>query len=72
MRLLRLVFAAILNATVPSPLPLAPEVIVIHAAFATAVHEQPASVSTLTLLLVAAAGTEALTGEIEKVQVWPA
>jgi hypothetical protein len=65
-------FAAMLNATVPSPEPLAPEVMEIHDADGTAVHEQPARVSTLRLPLVAAAGTDVLTGETVNVQVCPA
>ena len=68
----RLVFAATLKFTVPSPEPLAPDVMVSHEAELAAVHEQPASVSTLTVPLVAAAGTEAVTGEMAKLQAWPA
>jgi hypothetical protein len=63
--------AATLNATVPSPEPLAPEVIEIHDAEEAAVHPHPASVSTLTLPLVAFAGTDALTGATENVQACP-
>jgi hypothetical protein len=54
---------------VPSPLPLPPDVTEIHEADGAAVHAHPVSVSTLTVLLVASAGAETLTGEIEKVQV---
>jgi hypothetical protein len=66
-RAVRFGFAPMLNATVPSPDPLPPEVIVSQDAEEDAVHEQPASVSTLTLLLVAAAGTDVLTGLIANV-----
>jgi hypothetical protein len=71
-RLARVGFAAIAIETVPSPDPLAPDVTEIHVADGVAVHEQPASVSTLMLLLVAPAGTDVLTGEIENVQACPA
>jgi hypothetical protein len=63
----RLVFWATVKATLSSPEPLPPDVIEIHEAEADAVHVQPASVSTLSVLLVEAAGTEVLTGEIENV-----
>jgi len=39
-------FAAAVNATVPLPLPVAPDVIVIHGALLLAVHRQPAVVVT--------------------------
>jgi hypothetical protein len=68
----RLVFAATLKFTVPSPDPLAPDVMVSHDADVDAVHAQPVSVSTLTLPLVAAAGTEAVTGAMAKLQACPA
>lgn len=71
-RLVRAVFAAMLYATVPSAFPLPPDAIEIHDAEDVAVHAQPARVSTLTVPLVASAGAETLTGEIENVQVWPA
>jgi hypothetical protein len=71
-RLERLVFAATVNATVPVPEPLAPDVIEIHEAAVVAVHVQPASAATLMLLLAAAAGIDAPTGDIEIVQVCPA
>lgn len=67
----RLVFAAIVKATVPSPEPLPPDVIEIQEAEAVAVHEHPTSVSTLRVLLVAAAGTDVLTGESEKAHACP-
>ena len=68
-RLLRDVFAATLYAIVPAPLPVAPEVIEIQDADGVAVHEQPVVVSTLTVLFVAAAGTDALTGDSEYAHV---
>jgi hypothetical protein len=40
------VFAATLNATDPLPVPVAPDVIVIHAALLLAVQEHPAAVAT--------------------------
>jgi hypothetical protein len=70
-RLLRLAFAATLNATVPGPLPVAPDVIEIQDAEELDDHWHPASVSTLRLLVVAPAGTEVLTGEIEYAHVCP-
>jgi hypothetical protein len=42
-------FAPTLNPTEPFPLPLAPEVTVIHAALLTALHRQPAWVDTATV-----------------------
>lgn len=71
-RLARLGFAATEIDTVPSPVPVAPEVIVIQETVLVAFHVQPASVSTLMVLLVASAGTDALTGAIEYVQGTPA
>lgn len=47
----------------PSPVPLAPDVMVIHEADAAAVHEQPASVSTLSVPVVASLEIDVLTGE---------
>jgi hypothetical protein len=64
-------FAATLKVTVPSPVPSAGDVIEIQDAADAAVQPQPASVSTLTPPLVAFAGTEALTGATENVQVCP-
>ena len=49
-------------------MPVAPDEIVIQDAEALAVHEQPAIVSTLTVPVAAAAGTEVLTGDSAKVQ----
>ena len=46
-------FLETLNVTMPDPLPDAPDVTVIHSAWLTAVHEQPAAVVTLTVRLVA-------------------
>ena len=68
----RLVLAATLKFTVPSPDPLEPDVMVSHDVEVDAVHEQPVRVSMLTVPLVAAAGTEAVTGAMAKVQAWPA
>jgi len=48
------VFAPTLYATEPEPLPLAPEVIVIHAALLAAVHVQPVAAVTVTLPVAAA------------------
>jgi hypothetical protein len=42
------VFAATLNATVPLPSPVAPDVIVIHGTVLAAVQEQPVAALTLT------------------------
>lgn len=42
------VFAATVNATVPLPLPLAPDVIVTHVAFFVAVQAQPVPAVTAT------------------------
>jgi hypothetical protein len=42
------VFAATLNATDPSPLPLVPDVMVIHASLLVAVQAQPPVVETAT------------------------
>ena len=44
------VFAAIVKSTDPLPVPLAPDVIVNHAALLTAVHAQPAVVVTVTVV----------------------
>ena len=49
------VFAAMEKATVPLPLPLAPDVIVIQAALLVAVQLQPVVVETVELLELAAA-----------------
>src|SRR5215218_4596739 len=58
-------FAATVNCTVPLPLPLAPEVRLIHGAFATiAVHAHPPAAFTLKDPDAPAAGTVWLAGEI--------
>jgi hypothetical protein len=49
--------AAAVNATVPLPLPLAPDVIVIHVALVTAVHVHPTGADTLNEPLPPAGGT---------------
>ena len=71
-RLLRLVFAAIEYPTVPSPVPLAPDVMLIQEAEAVAFQVQPGSVSTLTVPVAASLGMEVLTGESANVHVCPA
>ena len=52
-------FGATVNATVPLPLPLAPEVIVIHDAPGTAVHVHPGDAVTLNEPVPPATGTVA-------------
>ena len=74
------VAADALYCTSPLPLPLDPAVMVSHEALLDAVQLQPALVVTATLPVVAAAGTDAFSGEIanehpgvwEMVIVWPA
>jgi hypothetical protein len=56
-----------LNATDPFPVPLAPDVIVSHAALLVAVHAQPAVVVTATEPLDAVSGAFWLGGAIENV-----
>ena len=62
------VFAAIEKATVPLPLPLAPEVMVNQESLLVAVQLQPAAVVTLLLLEPAAAPGFSVVGETVKVQ----
>ena len=62
------VLAAIANATVPFPLPLAPEVIVSQESLLAAVHVHPAAVVTLALLKLAAAAGLSEVGETVNVQ----
>jgi hypothetical protein len=57
--------AATLNATDPLPLPDAPLVIEIHAAFDAAVHAQPLVVVTATVPVPPVESTDWLVGEIE-------
>jgi hypothetical protein len=57
-------FAATLNATEPFPVPLAPDVMVIHETLLLAVHAQPLAVVTLTEPEPPAAGTVWLVGEM--------
>jgi hypothetical protein len=59
------VFAAIEYATVPEPLPLAPEVTVIQEAELEAVHAHPDVVDTDTDPVVAVDETDVALGEIE-------
>ena len=62
------VFAATAYATVPLPLPAAPETMVTHGAELPAVHAQPAPVLTDTDPVVAAAATVDAVGETAKLQ----
>jgi len=57
------------NCTVPLPVPLAPEVMVIHASLLAAVHVQPLAVDTLTVPTLELPGAFCLVGAIEYVQV---
>ena len=74
------VVEAAVYCTVPLPLPLAPEPIVIQGALLVAVHAQPAAVVTATLPVPPPAATVAAPGAIENAQplswltvtVWPA
>lgn len=59
-------FAATAYATVPLPLPLAPDVIVSQEALLEAVHEHPVTAVTATLPVDAAPLTETLVGEIDE------
>ena len=59
-----LVLAAIEYATVPEPVPLVPEVIVIHDAALDAVHAHPLVVVTLAVPVVALAETEVALGVV--------
>ena len=54
-----------LNATVPFPAPVAPEVIAIHPALLVALHEQPAAAETARVPLPPVLGVEKLVGLIE-------
>jgi hypothetical protein len=63
-RLLVFVFAATEYPTVPLPLPLLPEVIVIQAALLAAVQVQPVGAVTVTLPVPPLACTDALVGAI--------
>jgi hypothetical protein len=62
-------FGATEYPTVPLPLPLAPEAIVIQVALLRAVQEHALGAVTATLPLPPTAATEALVGEIANVQV---
>jgi hypothetical protein len=59
------VFAATLKPTAPFAVPVAPDVIAIHASLLVAVHAQPAPAVTVTVPVVAAAPTFWLEGAIE-------
>ena len=56
------------NRTVPAPVPLAPDVTVIHGSLLRAVHVHPPDTDTVTSELPAAAGTVCASGEIEAAQ----
>jgi hypothetical protein len=58
-------FAAALYPTVPLPMPVAPDVIVIQAALLLAVHRQTPGVDTATVPVAAAAEIVTLVGVIE-------
>lgn len=62
-------FAATEKLTVPLPLPLAPDVIVIHGALLTAVHAQPTGALTLEVPLPPPAGNEWFIGETEQLPI---
>ena len=64
-RLPALLLAATEYSTVPLPLPLLPEVIVIQDALLVAAHVQPLAAVTATLPLAAAAARDWLAGEME-------
>jgi hypothetical protein len=64
-RELALPLAATEYVTVPLPEPPLPEVIVIQASLATALHPQPAPAKTLRLLLPPLEANDALVGEVE-------
>jgi len=59
------VFAATLKATGPFPVPVAPDVMPIHASLLVAVHAQPTLAVTVTVPVVAAAPTFCVEGAIE-------
>jgi len=59
------VFAAMLRPTDPFPVPVAPDVMAIHASLLVAVHAQPVLAVTVTVPVVAAAPTFWLEGAIE-------
>ena len=68
MRLAVDVFAAMLKLTVPVPLPVAPAVIVIHAALLVADQAQPVPAVTVAEPVVAAAPADCVVGDTENVQ----
>ena len=78
-RELVLVLAAIEYATVPEPVPLAPDVIVIHDTLLDAVHAHPLVVVTVAVPVVALADADAALGVVVyvhppawvTVNVWP-
>src|SRR5439155_1610012 len=66
------VFAAMLNVTLPLPVPAAPVATVIHASLLTAVHAHPVGAVTVVLPVPPPATTDWLVGEIVSVHVTPA
>jgi hypothetical protein len=62
------VVGATLNATVPLPLPLAPDESAIHDTLLFAVHEHPAAAVTATVSLPPEAGNDAVVGAMENEQ----
>jgi hypothetical protein len=62
------VLAATLNPTEPLPVPLAPDVTVIHATVLVAVHAQVAPLVTVTVPVLAVAGALRLLGAMAYVQ----
>jgi hypothetical protein len=63
-----LLLAATLYDTVPLPLPLALEVIVIHGSLLVAVHVHPAWLAIVMVSLAPPAGTESVVGEMSNWQ----
>jgi hypothetical protein len=65
------VVAATVKFTVPFPVPLAPDVMVIHEALRVADHAQPDPAVTATVPLPPDAGTERVSGEMPNAQPFP-
>jgi hypothetical protein len=63
--------AATVKFTVPFPVPLVPDVMVIHDALRVAVHAQPDPAVTATVPLPPDAGTERVSGEMPNAQPFP-
>ena len=66
------VFAAMLNATLPFPVPAAPALTVIHVSLLTAVHAHPVGAVTVVLPVPPPAPMDWLVGEIVSVHATPA